>query len=367
MSKPLPLVPHHVSTETGARARGRALGEACRDGIHETFAGYASLFAAHGLHPHHVRDHGRKALAEVGAWAPYLADEIAGIAEGSGLSAWKVGALNARTEILAAADVTGEGECSTSVVLPGDGTPPRTVQTWDWHDVLRDAMLAWTLEPAPGRRVATFTEHGVVGKIGVNDAGLGVHFNVLRHRSDSADIGVPVHVVARRVLDEATTVADAVRIARSARLSASTVLTVVTHDDARCLELSPAGVAEVYPEDGFLTHANHFLDPELSRGERTTADVSSTFERGTWLRERAAALRADDLTERAHALRAHGEDGAPVCAHAEETLPAHQRWESLATISIDVTDRRLHVHRGGPCQVGEESWLTCSAGLTAVR
>ncbi|MDA3647960.1 C45 family peptidase [Saccharopolyspora indica] len=357
------LVPRHASTETEPAARGRELGAACRDGLRETFAGYARLFTAHGLHPHQVRDHGAAALAEIGAWAPSLGAEIAGMAEGSGLPAWQLGALNARTEILAAAAVTGEGECSTSVVLPGDGTPPRTVQTWDWHDVLRGAMLAWTLTTGTGRRVATFTEFGVVGKIGVNDAGLGLHFNVLRHRSDGAEIGVPVHVVARRILDEATTADDAVRIARSARLSASSVLTVVTRDGARCVELCPAGVAELHPENGFLLHTNHFLDPSLASGERTTADVSSTLDRYAWLREHGgAALGAEDRTERARALCVHRDSGAPICAHADLALPAHERWESLATLSIDVAAHSLHVHHGGPCTVDERSWITCSTG-----
>ena len=123
-----------------------------------------------------------------------------------------------------------------------------------------------------GRTVHLFTEFGIVGKIGVNDAGLGLHFNILHHRDDGRGAGVPVHVVARRILDEAATVEEATAIARSATVSASTVLTVVAWDDerasARCLELSPAGVGVLEPDaDGVLAHTNHFLDPRLARGE----------------------------------------------------------------------------------------------------
>lgn len=368
---PMSALPGHVSTELDPRARGFALGAAWRDGIETTFDGYARLFAAHGLRPDQVREWGDRAVAETRAWAPMLAEEIEGIAEGSGLPAWQVGALNARTEILAAAAVTGEGECSTSVVLRADAVP-RTVQTWDWHDTLRSARAAWSLAPAPGRGVCTFTEFGVVGKIGMNNAGLGLHFNVLRHASDSADIGVPVHVVARRILDEADTVAEATRLARSARLSASTVLTVVTPGQARCLELSPAGVGVLDPVDGILVHTNHFLDPELALGERTTPDVSTTVPREKWLREHSAELSAGDRTARARALCAHREDGAPVCAHPDPALPAHERWESLATIVLDVLDHRMHIHPGGPCTADDGTWLTypaepVSAGSSGVR
>ncbi|GAB3564893.1 C45 family autoproteolytic acyltransferase/hydolase [Amycolatopsis endophytica] len=333
----------------------KALGAECAAKIRATFEGYLGLFAAHGVGAGQVREWGDAALEATRSWAPSLAAEITGVAEGSGLEPWQLGALNGRTEILAAAAVTGEGECSTSVVLPADG-PPRTVQTWDWHDTLRGGMtvVAW-----PG--LCTFTEFGLVGKIGVNSAGLGVHFNVLRHQSDSPDIGVPVHVVARRILDEARTVEEATELASSARMSASSVVTVVAGGRARCLELSPAGIGVIDPVDGFLVHTNHFLDPALSPGERTTVAVSTTLARAGWLRSHADALAVSDRTARARALCAHTEDGAAVCAHPDPGLPPHERWESLATVSLDVTAARMHVHTGGPCTVTADSWHTFTA------
>ena len=98
--------------------------------------------------------------------------------------------------------------------------------------------------------------------------------------TDGGAPGVPVHVVARRILDEAATVAEATAIARSATVSASTVLTIAAWDgeraSARCLELSPAGVGVLEPDAaGVLAHTNHFLDPVLARGERPT-DVDAT-------------------------------------------------------------------------------------------
>ncbi|MEU6266187.1 C45 family peptidase [Saccharopolyspora shandongensis] len=347
-------IPAHVSTELDAAARGRALGRARRTELQASFAGYARLFDAVGARPEQVRAWGEQALVSTAEWAPRLAAEMTGMADGAGLENWQLGALNARTEVLAAAASDGEGECSTSVVLPGTGIAPRTVQTWDWHDVLRNGMLLHSLQPRPGHHVCTFTEFGVVGKIGVNSAGLGLHFNVLRHHSDHARIGVPVHVVARRILDEATTTSEAADLAASARLSASSVITVVTFDGrdsaATALEICPAGVAQLpVDETGTLLHTNHFLDPWLAAGERTEPDVSTTHQRLESLHRQAGALRGEDRTDRAHALRA-------VCAHADPQQPPHQRWETLATISLDLSAHRLHVHPGGPCNVAAETW-----------
>lgn len=357
------MIPEIRSEESDPDARGRAFGAALRPTLHRTFAGYTEIFGLWGASGAQVREWGERAFVETVAWAPALGAEIAGIAAGSGLERWQVGALNGRTELLAALAATGDGECSTSVVLPADRSAPRTVQTWDWHDTLRAGMVLWSVQG----RVWTFTEAGIVGKIGVNSAGLGIHFNVLRHAGDSADIGVPVHVVARRILDEAATLDEATDIARSARLSASTLITVVTSDGVRGLELSPAGVGVVDASDGVYAHTNHFLDTELAHGDRVLAGESTTIERLGWLHSHAAGLGAADRGDRATALRAHTADGAAVCAHPDPALPAHERWETLATISLDVIGRRMAVHEGGPCAVGEGWQEVATEPATASR
>ncbi|WP_232665346.1 C45 family autoproteolytic acyltransferase/hydolase [Pseudonocardia sp. TRM90224] len=348
------MIPQHVSTAADPFDRGKELGAAFREPLRNGFEGYQRLFAEHGAAEPQVREWGAAALDAARGWAPDLAAEMDGFAEGSGLAPWQVGALNGRTEVLAAVRAGGEGECSTAVVRSGGA--PVTVQTWDWLDWLRAGMLLWTIE-GPDGPVRTFTEVGIVGKIGVSGHGVGVHFNVLRHATDSADIGVPVHVVARRILDEARSTADAVALARSARLSASTVLTVVTADDAVVLELSPAGVGVVHPDAaGTLLHTNHFLDAALAPGERTLAHESTSYDRLDQLRALAGALGVEDHSARAHLLRSHG-SGA-VCAHADPAQPLVDRWESLATIALDVTNGRLHAHTGGPCRVTADTWQT---------
>jgi isopenicillin-N N-acyltransferase like protein len=348
-------IPTHTSTEIDPQTRGREFGARWPAEIAATFDGYAELFDVKGATTARVRLFAEEALRSCEEWAPALAAEMAGIAEGAGLAAWQVGAVNARTEILAALDAVGEGECSTAVVLPGGGAPPRTVQTWDWHPHLREVPVLWAYEPCAGRTVRTFTEFGVLAKIGVNTAGLGVHFNILRHASDTAEIGVPVHLVARRILDEATTVDEAVALAKSARTSASTAITVVTADAAATLELCPDGVA-VVPADGALLHTNHFLDPDLAGGERLAVERPLTYDRLAHLHDHVGGLAVADLTERVSTMLSHGPDRAPVCAHPDPAAALHERWETVATISLDLAAAALVVHEGGPCRVDAATW-----------
>ncbi|MFH9725409.1 C45 family autoproteolytic acyltransferase/hydrolase [Streptomyces sp. NPDC017254] len=271
-----------------------------------------------------------------------------GGADAAGVERWKVAAVGARTEILAACPVPGTGECSTAVFAPS-GAAPQTVQTWDWHDLLVPDALLHELVPSPGRTVKLFTEFGAPGKIGVNSAGLGVHFNILFHASDSADGGVPVHAVARRILDEADTLDQALEIASTARVSASTSLTLVTAgSSAASLELSPAGLAIVpVGEDGRLLHTNHFLDAGLAAGDTGPAD-SLTTERLAHLREVRAAMPGLAPAERAKALCGGAGADAVVCLRPDEDKPPHQQWGTLLTIGLDVTDCALDYLAGTP-------------------
>jgi isopenicillin-N N-acyltransferase-like protein len=351
----------HCSPELDARSRGEALGRSWRPEIQASWQGYLRLFTAGGADLAKVRDLGSQAVEEITAWAPGLWDEVAGVAAGAQLEPWQAAALNARTELLAHLRPADSGECSTSVYLPGAGEPPRTIQTWDWYDHLRGVKLAWLYAPRPGHHVRTFTEFGVLGKIGVNSAGLGVHFNLLQHVDDGDGVGVPIHLVARRILDEASTTAEAVEIARSARVTASTVITIVTYDgdrsDACAIELSPAGTA-VLPAavDGTLTHTNHFLDPGLAAGERLGPVDPDTYARQKQLELRQDGLRSADPTRRAQSLLCHAVDGAGLCCHPDPQAPEGQRWETLLVICLDLAAGRLQFHDGSPCTLTPTSW-----------
>lgn len=336
--------------------RGKVLGETWRQRIHATWAAYQRFFAAHELDKRLTRDIGSTTLDLVAGWSPALAEEIGGIAAGAALDPWQVAALNSRSEVLARFRPAIPGECSTAAYLPG-GEPPRTIQTWDWNHEMTDVKLIWQYQPCPGKTVKTFTEFGILGKIGVTSTGLGLHFNLLQHAADGQRPGIPVHLVARRILDEADSVAEADEIIRSAPVSASVALTVVTHGDGRTFELSPAGVGRVpVRPDGFLLHANHFLDPALARGERLGPLDPDTYARQEALGRRTAALRSAEIADRATALTSHLADGAALCAHPDPQAPAHARWRTLLVIGIEFGGGRLVFRDGNPCAPGP--WIT---------
>lgn len=340
--------------------RGAQVGDRFRRQIGEGLEGYWRLFDAKGIAPDSARDTAHRILDAVAAWSPSLATEMAGLAGGAGIETWEAALLSGRTEIMALGAPSGHGECSTGVYLPGDNGAPRTLQAWDWFMHLATESLAWSYVTDAGRRVHAFTELGILGKIGINDAGVGSHMNMLNHTCDGGAPGIPLHLIARRIHDEASTLEDAVEIARGATVSASTCLTVATYDGqlarAAFLEASPAGVAVIEGQPGqTLRRTNHFLDSELARGEHNP-DMIDTQGRLTALDARVDAFAEPDPVERAARLVEGLPDGGPVCIYwLDEDIP-ELSVETKATLSLDFDSNRLRYCAGTPADVRQRGW-----------
>jgi hypothetical protein len=48
---------------------------------------------------------------------------------------------------------------------------------------------------------------------------------------------------------------------------------------------------------------------------------------------------------------------APICCHPADDAPFGERYATLATISFDLEENRMHLRAGGPCAAGAE-WIT---------
>lgn len=353
----------HTSTAHHPRERGLDIGRTWDAQTRTAAKLYSDFFATLGIGPRKVRDIAEQSQEALRAWSPELAEEAEGWADGAGLETWQLSVVNARTEILAAAPKkVSSHECSTAVYAPAGAKAPQTLQTWDWHDDLAPEGLLLELTPAPGRTTKTFTEFGTLGKIGVNSVGLGLHFNILAHASDDDSAGVPVHAIARRILDEATSIDEAIGIASSARVSASTVYTVFTaasagtqaagHNStprrAVSIEVSPSGTAVVDAgSDGWLLHTNHFLDPRLALEDAIDDDALSP-QRLAHLGRVRTELAGLGVADRAKEFCSSEGARSVVCFHPDASAPRHEQWQTLLTISIDAGECSLAYAAANP-------------------
>ncbi|MFI5533028.1 C45 family autoproteolytic acyltransferase/hydrolase [Kitasatospora sp. NPDC051853] len=356
--------PHVAATGTDPRERGRARGGRLATTLPGAFEAYGRLFAASGITPAEIREDGLRALDAVGAHRPGLREQIEGVAEGAGMADWQVGALNARTEILARSRTVPPGECSTVVRrAAGPGGTGRThlgVQTWDWHVELSPY---WHTVNSAGAAhdYAGLTEHGILAKIGVNSAGLALHFNILGHRADRLG-GVPVHVLAALVLEEAESVGHAVELLRAAPVTSSGSFMLFDRERAVLLDLSPVGVFEAPAlTDGTWLRTNHFLTPAPAAEEKTHLYQPDSGERHAFLRERlareAAATTGQDLLR----LLVTGPGEPPVTCLPAPGSPLGHRWASLATVLLDPAARTAHVLDGTPAEHDTRPWYELRA------
>jgi isopenicillin-N N-acyltransferase-like protein len=334
--------------------RGREFGRVHARRVQGTVEHYRALFDRVATRPFDLRELGAEALASIAAFAAPLHEEILGLAEGAGLEAEYVGAINARTEILAYLGAQLRGECSTVVKLDPWGAPV-TAQTWDWYAEFAGNWLTWEIPHADGRLTTTVTEYGIVGKPGVNNRGLGTHFNILHHQRDGERIGVPVHVLSRWLLDSCSDINQAIALCHGAAVSASSVLTLVAAvgnaSAAVSVELHPGGPALVFPDErGLLIHTNHFLADAVRPFDTEPAAYPDTLIRHDLLRRRLSGR--DNLTamDLLCALNSHlGSTGA-LCCHPTPGLPETGQYATLASILLDVPGGTLQALPGGPCR-----------------
>lgn len=328
-----------IAVQGDAQARGSACGSLYRDRIRATWRYYAdTVFATSKLSPAQIMTRAERVRQQIGDFKQEYCDEIDAIADAAGLARREVYALNARSEILNAK----VGEC-TAVYLPDSRI---LGQTWDWLEALED-LVALTHHTYPsGHRVLTLAEPGQLGKIGINSAGLGVclNFLVAPHGFE----GLPVHVLARALL-ECTTLDEArVVIARAGMGKSSHFLIADAEGHAASFEFAGTRSGEAGPVDGVYAHTNHCIaanrDPE-------SYVVPTSPERLAAARRQAASRAADQAGSAIDAMKhiLDFDDGtsASICVrYRPEPLLGGDKMGTCATLVMDLPAREMLVRKG---------------------
>lgn len=342
------------STALDPHARGKEFGRAFAEKIKSNVEAYRGMFDRLSGGAFDVAAAGSAALGATEAFAPPLHREMLGIAGGAGVEPAMIGALNARTEILAAIRAGTRGECSAVIHLPPELDAPVAVQTWDWYHTFRDSWLVWEIPLADGSVTKTMTEYGIVGKSGLNTRGLGLLFTILHHTADGAGIGVPVHVAARWTLDSAANIYRAGQVLASAGVSASSSLNLVAYESgigkAMSVELHPGGPSFILPDTaGFIIHTNHFLAAGPAAHDTEPKSYPDTLLRHDLLRRQLGTFARPTIDDVLSVMKSHeGGEGA-VCCHPEPGADAATSYETLSTVILDVKRGVLNVLEGGPC------------------
>jgi isopenicillin-N N-acyltransferase-like protein len=347
-----------------AQERGRQYGTAAADLIADAIAYYREAFAHQaGLSWDQVLDHTRPWQRLVERDHPGLLAEMAGIADGAGVTLPEILALNCRGEIIydnwfpesgVRADTDGCTSFSLIDEAAGDGHV-YAGQNWDWREAVRGTVVILRIVQPPKPTLILQVEAGQIGRHGANSAGLALNANGLGGRfADSA--GMPQTVIRRAVLDAAN-IADAVKIltSTSAHIPSNALL---THRDGFSIdvETTPGGHGWEYGQSGLLVHGNHYqvLSPREvgSSGRLISPDSLIRVPRARrGLAKAAAESTSDDVRNTVHtAMSDHLGYPDSLCAHPDERLAAVEQWSTTVSSCVDLTTGEYYVAAGPPCQ-----------------
>lgn len=354
-----------------AKERGVVHGREMSGQIRDNLETYFSRFEAGGAKRDAIRQEGER-------WAEFIsrdnveyAEEMAGIAEGSGLSLTEIAILNARYEITyclfsseaqtanAAQERPEQEGCTLFGLMPEVTRGKRCIigQNWDWLAKIRGRTLIKrvrrSLGPEEGKPdYVGFTEAGIVGcKMGVNAAGIGMTVaGLVTDRDGANDLRKPFHVRCSEILDSWRFDKAIETVVKTNRTCSSNFLIGHAEGEIIDIEATPDYCTAFYPEDGFITHANH-----LERERR----IPSEFERiaphslyrghrlGRLLRQKRGSLDPASIKE---ALSDHFSAPASICRHPDTMLPEAKRVITVASIALDLEERVLYATDGQPCQ-----------------
>jgi isopenicillin-N N-acyltransferase-like protein len=234
-------------------------------------------------------------------YAPFLDQEIVGMAEGAGLALEESYLLQLRAEaaqartagpapLLTTSDDAGD-ECTSVAVLPeatADGAG-LIAHNADLPAFYREVGVVLEIVPDDAPAVLMLTPAGQVSYIGMNDRGLAVVANYLT--CDGWRIGFPRYLLSRVALAQQT-VDDAITAIRAIpRASSRNLLMLDAQGTAADLELTPTRDARLDPRDGILAHANHYTAPSLLEEERTGDYIHNSSTRMNRIRELAEERR----------------------------------------------------------------------------
>lgn len=338
-----------IDVSGAPRARGRAYGRLASAQIERSIATYSSLFAYSGIDWGVAQQRAAAYCEPIGQLDAELIEEIGGIAEGSGRQVNEILALNARTEILSpsyfAPHNSDLGECTALAVPPALSETGGTLlaQNWDWVGAQRRALVLLRIRETDGSACLTLTEAGMLAKIGLNQHGFGLCLNILRSSDDGARPGVPVHALLRALL-KCRNVEQAQAFAAGFSYGASSnVLCADAGGAAANLELSPQGLQVLRDDGAVLCHTNHFLRAPGGRGSAALPPSLSSEPRLARAQSLAAAQRALGVAELKRILRDESAGLLSICRRPDPELAESVRLESVASVIMELQQRRMHV------------------------
>ena len=357
-------LPHLMFSGTSYE-QGLSHGEALKDSIEKNIDVYLNRFETEvGISKDELIDNAGIYLPILREQSPEYVNGINGISKSSNIDLIEIAFLNLRYELLYDAlgkrylDESVDG-CTSFALLPEATENNHLIvgQNWDWiQDV--DCVLT-TSRDIDGMQRLSFTEAGIfAGKPGMNFEGVGLAVNGMYSTLDDwTRLQKPFHlrcyeILRSRSIDEALDI-----LAITPR--SCTANFIVGHSPQRVVnvELAPDKLRLIDPENGILSHANHFNNPNvLGVSEPPNPRRHLSEYRQKRMEKLLVKQRPLDIAGIQKILKDHEQHPQSLCRHRDKTLPESQHTITKTAMIMDLDEKKMWVTDGQPCQTKFEEF-----------
>jgi isopenicillin-N N-acyltransferase-like protein len=201
---------------------------------------------------------------------------------------------------------------------------------------MREGLIIQKLDFKGVPQLITMCEAGIIGKVGINQAGIGLCANALT-ADRNLDKGAPFHFFFRKAL-QADTLAEAIGAIGTASRAGAINALLARDDEALALETSPVDIQIVHPDEGVLAHSNNFRfsNPRFRDAQFFMNKFPSTFIR--WRRvEKILRANVGNISERTFmkAFSDHFDHPMSVCWHLNAKFSSAPQQIGVASWIMD--------------------------------
>ncbi|MGO4736996.1 C45 family autoproteolytic acyltransferase/hydrolase [Bosea sp. 2KB_26] len=208
---------------------------------------------------------------EIEAFGAHYVEEMRGIADGAGVTLEDIVMVNARTEVMAKARLekakpVEAGEelddgCTGAVILPERSANGELIhgQNWDWKAECAETAIVLRVRRDDGPDFLTFVEAGGLARCGMNAAGVSITANYLESERDFTQAGVPLALIRRKVLEQEHFAMAMKAVATTPKACSNNMMLSTVAGFAIDFECAPDEAFPIYPADGLIVHANHWV------------------------------------------------------------------------------------------------------------
>ncbi|KAF7186408.1 Acyl-coenzyme A:6-aminopenicillanic-acid-acyltransferase 40 kDa form [Pseudocercospora fuligena] len=242
--------PHEIGLKHGTEAR---------EAISRCIAFYAKQFKQNaGKEWHEVQEIATKFEPVIQSRWPSFLEEMGGIAEGAQVPLIDIIAINVRTEVTFGlwnqAKSTSDG-CTALFWKTNDAM--FLAQNWDWMENQKKNLVLLTIRRQSKPTIKMVTEAGLIGKIGLNSAGVGVCLNAIRIPGLNVE-RIPCHLGLRLAL-ESESAKQAIDKLKGYGVASACHYLLADSEQSVGLEWSSSDVQEIQSRSDKIFHTNHYI------------------------------------------------------------------------------------------------------------